>query len=55
MGSGTLPYPDTGFGWKGIAVLANAGPLETFWILATNGQKSPAASIFTLRYDGLTF
>jgi hypothetical protein len=40
---------------RGFALPANAGLLETFWILAINGQKSPAASIFTLRYEGSNF
>jgi len=38
-----------------IALLANAGPLEMFWDMASIEQKSPAASIFALRYDGSTF
>src|SRR5260370_1482497 len=40
---------------KGIALVANDGPLESVGILASNVQRSPAASIFALRYDGPTF
>ena len=37
------------------ATFANDGPLESVGILASNVQRSPAASIFALRYDGPTF
>jgi len=37
------------------ATFANGGPLESVGILASNVQRSPAASIFALRYDGPTF
>jgi len=40
---------------KGIALPANYGPLESIGILASNVQRSPAASFFALRYDGPTF
>jgi hypothetical protein len=36
------------------ATFANDGPLESVGILASNVQRSPAASIFALRYDGPT-
>jgi hypothetical protein len=37
------------------ATFANDGPLESVGILASNVQRSPAASIFALRYYGPTF
>jgi hypothetical protein len=37
------------------ATFANDGPLESVGILASNVERSPAASIFALRYDGPTF
>ncbi len=40
---------------KDSALPANYGSLESIGILASNVQRSPAASFFALRYDGPTF